>query len=96
MRVDGRRGRRGFLTQKHLRDVLGRRTVQRIRDAGHNAGLRGPLAGRWEDARRRGSVLVVTMDGIEVAEFIDFNRDGFVDEVFLARGHRNRRVVSRW
>jgi len=96
MSVSRRHYRHALLTKAHLRDILGRPTVQRLRDAGRNAGLRGPLAGRWEDARGRGSVLIVMMGGIELAEFIDFDRDGFVDDVFVARGHRSRWVASRW
>jgi hypothetical protein len=36
------------------------------------------------------------MGGVDVAEFADFDRDGFVDDVFLVQHSRNRRVVSRW
>jgi hypothetical protein len=94
--ASGRHARRAVLNQGRLRDVLGRRTVERLRDVGHDAGLRGRLAGRWENARGRGSVLIVTMGRVEIAEFIDFDRDGYVDEMFLARGTNRRRTVSRW
>ncbi len=105
VRADWRRGRMSFgrghgrhalLNRGDLRDILGRPTVQRLSDAGRYAGLRGRLAGHWEDTRGRGAILIVTMGGVELAEFIDFDRDGFVDDVFLARGHRSRRVASRW
>lgn len=95
IRTDFRRGRWGVLNQRQLRDVLGRRTLDRVRDVGRKSGLRGSLRGRWHQAGRSGDVLVVTMGGREVAEFVDYNRDGFVDEVLVPRNVRGRRVASR-
>jgi len=96
------RFRRGFferrvtLTTNDLRDLLGRHTVRRVRDAAHRAGIHGAMRGRWVGERRGVRVLVVTVDGFEVAEFSDYDRDGFVDQVFLIGDRRPRRTVSRW
>jgi hypothetical protein len=88
------RGRsfRGFLNGRELRDVLGHRTVRLIRDAGHDVGLRGALRGRWLAEPGLGDVLVVTMGGADVAEVLDYNRDGFVDDVWII-GRRGFRPV---
>ena len=94
IRADSRRERWGVLNQRQLRDVLGRRTFDRVRDVGRRSGLRGSLQGRWHQARRSGDVLIVTMGGWEVAEFLDYNRDGFVDGVLVPRDVRGRRVAS--
>jgi predicted amidohydrolase len=83
-----------FLNQSELRDILGLRAVHRVRDEGRRAGLRGALRGLWFDAGRDGRVLVVRMEGVDVAEFVDFDRDGIVDEIFLVRPGRDRRFVG--
>ncbi|MGY8778563.1 MAG: hypothetical protein ACKVIN_10615 [Longimicrobiales bacterium] len=90
------RANRTVLNQRDLRNVLGRRTVDRVRDSGRRAGLRGSLRGHWVEQRGQGRVLVVTMDRIDVAEFVDFDRDGFVDDVFLVQARGNRRVGYGW
>lgn len=73
------------LNPGQLKKVIGHRTVDRIHDLGHRAGLRGSARGHWIDSRRHGLVLVVTMDGVDVAEFIDYDRDGWFDDSFLFR-----------
>lgn len=89
-------GRRVVLEQRELRDLLGRHAVKRVREAARWAGIRGPMRGRWLGPRGGSRVLVVTVDGFEVAEFADIDRDGFVDQVYLIGERRPRRVVSRW
>lgn len=73
----------GSLNPGELRHVLGQRTMKEIRNAGRRAGLRGAVRGHWIDARRHGLVLVVTMDRVDVAEFIDYDRDGWIDDSFF-------------
>jgi hypothetical protein len=90
------RGRRDELNQGELRDILGKRTVDRVKDAGRHAGLRGGLRGHWVNAHEDGLILVVTMDRVDVAEFVDFDRDGFIDDAFVIDGRRGRLVASRW
>ena len=89
-------GRHVILTTNDLRDLLGRHTVRRVRDAARRAGIHGAMRGRWIGQRGGVRVLVVTVDGFEVAEFSDYDRDGFVDQVFLIGDRRPRRTVSRW
>ena len=84
------------MNQHQLRDMLGRRALDRVHDAGRRAGLRGALSGHWENTRGRGEILVVSMGRVEVAEFVDFNGDGFVDEMFLVGNGRGRRIATRW
>lgn len=79
------------LKQSDLRRILGKRTVDRIKDAGRDFGLRGSLRGHWVRGGA-GRTLIITMDRVDVAEVVDFNRDGFVDEVFLI--HHGRAL--RW
>jgi hypothetical protein len=83
MRPFGYRHRRTFLNQHELRDILGRRSVDMVRDSGRRTGLRGSLRGHWIDQGGRGRLLVVTMDRVDVAEFVDYDGDGLVDDVFL-------------
>jgi hypothetical protein len=90
------RTNRTFLNQRELRNVLGRRTVDMVRDSGRRAGLRGSLRGHWVEQRGQGRMLVVTMDRVDVAEFMDFDRDGFVDDIFLVQARGNRRVGYGW
>lgn len=85
----------GRLSQGELRRVLGHETVRQIRQAGRRAGLRGAVRGHWVDARRHGLVLVVTMDRVDVAEFIDYDRDGWIDDSFFFRQDRGRRWIAR-
>ena len=89
-------GRHAILDTNDLRDLLGRHTVRRVRDAAHRTGIHGSMRGRWVGQRGGVRVLVVTVDGFEVAEFSDYDRDGFVDQVFLIGDRRPRRTVSRW
>ncbi len=86
---------RGYLNKRDLRDLLGKRTVDRIKNAGRRAGLRGSMRGFWVAQRGYGEVLVVTMGGVDVAELADFNRDGFIDEVFLV-GPSGRWMTYGW
>ncbi|MDA0327963.1 MAG: hypothetical protein O2958_02960 [Gemmatimonadetes bacterium] len=90
------RARAGVLNHRRLVDVLGHRAVDRVHDAGRRAGLRGALRGHWEDTRGRGSILIVTMDRVEIAEFLDYDGDGFIDDVYMIREARDRRGSSRW
>lgn len=81
-----------YLSQGELRRLLGREAVRDIRDAGHSMGLRGSLRGHWVQARGVGAVLVVTMGGTDVAELVDYDRDGFVDDFFLVGPRAWRRA----
>ena len=83
------RSRSREIGQRQLRDMLGTATVRRLRDVGRRAGLRGPVRGRWTESRRSGAVLTLTMNRHEVARFLDYDRDGLVDEVLLHN-------VRRW
>ena len=89
-------GRRVVLKQNDLRALLGRQAVNRVRNAARRAGIRGPMRGRWIGQRGGARILIVTVDGFDVAEFSDWNRDGFVDQVYLIGERRPRRTVSRW
>ena len=89
-------GRRVVLQTDDLRDLLGRHAVRRVKNAANRAGIYGPMRGRWVGQPRGVRVLVVTVDGFEVAEFSDYDRDGFVDQVFVIGVRRPRRTVSRW
>ena len=95
LNVRGRANGRS-LNQGQLRNVLGRRTVDRVRRAGRQSGLRGSVHGRWQRHRGRGLTLVVTMDRVVVAEFVDRNRDGYVDDGFLIGETRGRRAGNRY
>ena len=67
--------------------------VNRIRDHGRRAGLRGSLRGHWAPTRGLDDIMVLTMRGREVARLVDFDRDGLVDDVML----RNfRRAYASW
>ncbi|MDE3003554.1 MAG: hypothetical protein OXU38_09905 [Gemmatimonadota bacterium] len=89
-------GRRVVLQTDDLRDLLGRHTVRRVKNAANRAGIYGPMRGRWVGQPGGVRVLVVTVAGFEVAEFSDYDRDGFVDQVFVIGDRRPRRTVSRW
>lgn len=93
--VRDRAWRGGRLSQGELRRVLGHDTVRRIRTAGRRAGLRGAVRGHWVDTRRHGLVLVVTMDRVDIAEFIDYDRDGWIDDSYFFRHHEGRRWIDR-
>ena len=91
MRLPLRRGPRAEIGQGRLRELIGRRAVDQIRAHGRAMGLRGSLRGHWQLGRRFDDVLVLTMSGREVAQLVDYDRDGFVDDVLLrefARGYR--------
>ncbi len=92
-RVVSNRPYRGFMNGNDLRHLLGHRTVRLIRDAGHDAGLRGALRGHWVPGRGFGRVLVVTMGGGDVAEVLDYDRDGYVDEIWVV-GRRGFRPLT--
>ena len=83
------------LNQGELRRVLGHATVDRLRRIGRRAGLRGAVRGHWVDTRRQGLILVVTMERVDLAEFIDYDRDGWIDDSYLFRHDRGRRWVDR-
>ena len=83
------------LNPGELRHVLGHRMVNQIRRSGRRAGLRGAPRGYWVDSWRDGLVLVVTMDRVEVAEFIDYDRDGLIDDGYFFRDQRGRRWIAR-
>lgn len=82
-----------FITQGELKRLMGHRVVHRIRDHGRRAGLRGALRGEWVN-EGRDRVLVVRMDRVDIAELVDFDRDGLVDDIFLARFGSGRRWVA--
>lgn len=84
------------LRNKDLRDLLGRNTVNRIRDIGKDAGLRGSLRGHWIHERGVGRILVVTMDRVDIAEFGDFDGDGYIDESLLIARGQFRRGARGW
>lgn len=88
--------RDGQLRNKELKDLLGNRTVKRIKDIAKDAGLRGSLRGRWIHERGIGRILVLTMDRVDVAEFADFDGDGFVDESLLINQRWDRRGARGW
>ena len=77
------RARNREIGQRQLRDMLGAATVRRVRDLGRRSGLRGSVRGRWVENRRSGAVLTLTMNRQEVVRFLDYDRDGHVDEVLL-------------
>jgi len=79
------------LNPGELRRVIGHRTVTRIRRAGRRAGLRGAPRGRWIETRRHGRILVVSMDRVDVAELVDYDGDGRIDDAFYLRHDRVRR-----
>lgn len=82
------------LDQRDLRDILGKRMVERVRDAARDSGLRGQLRGHWVNARRDGLILVVTMEREDVAEFVDYDHDGDFDDIFVI-DRRSGRLESR-
>ena len=90
------RGRRSYLSQGELKDVIGNRAVRLVRDAGRQAGLRGALRGHWVRDYGRRSTLVITMERVDVAEFVDFDGDGYVDDLFLIGPTGHRRAYRGW
>ncbi|KPJ83025.1 MAG: hypothetical protein AMS19_05855 [Gemmatimonas sp. SG8_23] len=84
------------LSQGELRRMLGKRAVRDIRDAGFSMGLRGRLRGHWVHQRGFGIILVVTMGGSDVAEFVDYDRDGFLDEAYLVGPRVRGGVAIGW
>lgn len=85
----------GTVGPAQLRRILGPQTVNRVRRAGRRLGLRGAPRGHWVESWRHGLVLVVTMDRVDIAEFVDYDRDGFVDDAFFFRHDGGRRWISR-
>ena len=83
---------RAFLNKRELNELIGRRVMRDIRDAGRAAGLRGKMRGHLV-YHRYDTILVVTMGGNDVAELVDFNGDGFVDEAWVI-GHRGYRPAA--
>ena len=79
------RARSVRIGERGLREVLGPRTVRRFRRLSRHAGLRGPMTGVWQTSRRFGSELHVRIAGRRVAEVYDYDRDGYADQVLLAR-----------
>ena len=71
------------LNRRELRDLLGRRTTDRLKDHARRIDARGRLVGRWVEYGRRGRVLQVRAGGVPVAELIAFGRDRRVDIVRL-------------
>lgn len=90
-----RYGRRAFLNRGELNDLLGRHVVRDIRDAGRSVGLRGALRGHFV-YQRHDTILVVTMGGNDVAELVDFNGDGFIDEAWVIGRRGYRPVALGW
>lgn len=83
------------INQGELRHVLGHRTVNRIRRAGRRMGLRGAPRGHWLETWRDGLVLIVSMEGVDLAEFIDYDRDGFIDDSYFLDHDHGRRWIGR-
>jgi hypothetical protein len=90
------RWHRAYLDHGDLRRLLGRRAVRDIREAGFSMGLRGALRGHWIHQPGVGTLLVVTMGGTDVAELVDYDRDGFIDDVFLIGPHPRGGVAIGW
>ena len=88
MHLAGRFTRSGSISQGRLRHMLGAATVRRVRDLGRRAGLRGSLHGHWVESRRLGAVLTLSIGDQEVAQFLDYDRDGLVDDVLLRNFRR--------
>lgn len=85
-----------LLHQAELRQVLGPHTVNRLRAYGRREGLRGPLRGHWVGTRRRALVLVVSMGRADLAEFVDYDRDGRIDDAYVFERRRHRRLADGW
>ena len=83
-----------YLDHGDLRHLLGRRTVDMLRDEGRRMGLRGALRGEWLDVRRQGRVLIVRMEGVDIAELVDIDWNGTIDDVFLLRHNRFGRTLA--
>lgn len=71
------------LNRRELRDLLGRRTTDRLKDHARRVDARGRLVGRWVQYGRRGRVLQVRAGGVPIAELIAFGGDRRVDVVRL-------------
>jgi len=83
------RFRRGYRAahrydRAQLRDILDRRTIQRLQRHRNRLDARGRLTYRWRDLGRRGVVLQVRAGRTPIAEFVDFGRDGWVEVVRLS------------
>lgn len=81
----GRRGRfvDHRLDRGDLRDVLGRRTVDRLENHADRIGAEGRLIGRWIQYGPRGRILQVRAGATPVAELIAYGPDRRVDVVRL-------------
>jgi hypothetical protein len=90
------RQRRAFLDQVELRRLLGDESVIRVRQAGRRVGLRGSLQGHWVVAGSRTNVLVVSIDRFDVAEFVDYEGDGFFDDAFFVGPAGEHRSGFGW
>lgn len=88
------RDRFDAISQGRLQRMLGRASVERLRSLGRHDGLRGRLRGHWYMGSRRGAVLVISIGGREVAQFVDYNRDGWVDQVLLSNRTSARTVYT--
>jgi hypothetical protein len=67
-----------------LRDVLGDVIYGRVQNHNRSLGWSGPLSGDWFDADD-GRVLTIFSSGRALAELVDRNGDGRVEDVRLAR-----------
>ena len=63
--------------------ILGSVITGRLTSFGRQAGLAGSMDGRWVPVSGGGSVLLVRMGGVPIAELADLNRDGRADMVLL-------------
>ena len=84
------------LKQKDLRDILGKRTLDRVKDEARRAGVRGKMRGRWINARNDGLILVITVDRVAVAEFVDYDHDGRIDDAFVIDRRSGRLEAIGW
>jgi len=73
------------VSEPTLGGVLGDVVLGRVSRLGRDAGLRGPVEGRWLSLPSGGSVLQLRMAGVPLAELADTNRDGRADVVLLNR-----------
>jgi len=73
------------VSEPTLGGVLGDVVLGRVSRLGRDAGLRGPVEGRWLSLPSGGSVLQLRMAGVPIAEMADTNRDGRADVVLLNR-----------
>ena len=78
------RYRQSRLSRNELTDLLGRRSYDRFDEHRRRSGFSGSLLGNWT-VTQRGYGLQLLAGGRPLALLVDGNRDGRVDEIYLAR-----------